>query len=376
MTDPGFSVHIVDTRTGNIVLPELPFLDTPEFTRQLNDGGSIQVRIPLGDASCPPAEKLRQLVAPWRFSLAIAIGPTILAYGPIITHQLDHSNQILSVGAASMWAILGRRIMMATGATLASPLSMDADQDVVIGPLSLHTIAKRIVSGSLARGASYALPIDYPDDIAGIHERNYPIYDMATVEQRLKDLTQVEDGPDIDWDPYFSDSQTVRVRMRIGNPELTQTGLDLLWDDTSSITYINVDSNASQMSTAVFTRGNATERASQIAYAADGSLITVGWPPLEQKDDSHQSVTDFTTLQSHADEWIRFYSSPVEIWQTEVICDMSPVVGTYRPGDHGSLNVQSHPWIPPGLYFQRLIGWQNAGPNRLRLILEAREGAV
>lgn len=374
--DPGFSVHIVETRTGNIVLPELPFLDTPEFTRQLNDGGSIQVRVPLLDASCPAPQKLRQLVAPWRFSLAIAIGQTILAYGPIITHQFDHHNQILSVGAGSMWAILGRRIMIDDTGVLASPLSMATSQDVVLGPQSLHTLAKQIVTTSIARGATYGLPIDFPADIAGIHVRNYPIYDLATVEQRLKDITQVEDGPDIDWDPYFSDSQTVRVRMRIGNPELTQQGLDLLWDDTSSVTYINVDSNANQQSTAVFTRGNATERASQIAYATDPTLIAVGWPPLEQKDDSHQSVTDFATLQSHADEWIRFYSAPVEIWQTEVVCDMSPVVGTYKPGDHGYLNVQAHPWIPPGLYFQRLLGWQNAGPNRLRLILEAREGAV
>lgn len=376
MDDPGFIVYIVDTRTGNIAL-DVPYLDTPEFTRQLNTDGDIRVRIPLGDPSCPTSDRLRQLVVPWRFSLAVAWGSSILAIGPIMTYQFDHANMILSVGAGSIWALLARRLLINDTGVLGTPLSMDPSQDANFGPLSLHSIARGLLSEMFARGATYQLPIDLPASIAGTATRNYPIYDLASVGDRLKDLTQVQGGPDIDWDPYFNvPGQNIRINMRIGNPTLSQVGLDLLWDDNSGLTHTNVDSNGAQLSTGVFTRGNSTERATQAAYSTDTSLVSVGWPPLEYVDSTHQSVVDLTTLQGHADEWIRFYKKPIEVWQVEVQATVSPVIGTYKPGDLASFNMREHPWIPAGSYQQRILGWQNAGPSRLRLILEAREGAV
>src|SRR5258706_11024590 len=104
MTDPGYSVHIVETRTGTIVLNELPILGTPQFIRQINDDGSIQIQIPVGDAGVPPASKLRQLVTAWRDSLAVCIGGTLLPYSPIIPRKFGQPGQVLTGGAGSLWA--------------------------------------------------------------------------------------------------------------------------------------------------------------------------------------------------------------------------------------------------------------------------------
>jgi hypothetical protein len=373
--DPGYSVHIVETVTGKVVCNDLAYLDTPQFLRQLNDDGNIRVTIPIGDASVP--DNIRALTAAWRYSLAICIGSSILAYGPIMTHQFDEDNSNLSLGAGSMWALFSRRWLINPSATISSPLSMDPSQDANYTGLSLWDIVREIVEDSLSRGASYALPIDLPAlGAASTHERNYPIYDLANLTQRLKDLTQVEGGPDVDWDPYFSDSGHVRIRLRIGQPILTQVGLDLRWDHGSSLTYVNVDSNSSHMTTSVLVRGNATERASKVAYATDTTLAGLGWPVLEATDTSHQSVTEIDTLQSYADEWIRFYATPVEVWSAEVVTDVAPLVGTYKPGDMATFNIQNHPWIMPGSYQNRILGWTQAGPNRLNLILEAVEGVI
>lgn len=370
--DPGISVHIVETRTGNIAINELPYVDTPRFLRQLNNDCNITVTVPVGDLGVPAADRLKALVSPWRFSLAVCMGTAILAYGPIMTYQFQQDSMLLTIGAGSIWALLGRKWAVSPTITLASPLSMDAAQDLNYTSLTLASIARGLVADTVGRGSGHELPIDFPASVAGTNLRNYPVYDLANIGQRLKDITQVENGPDIDWDPYFNTSSNIRIGMRIGNPTLTQVGQALIWDSQSSIKHVDVDSNASGMATAVLTRGNATERASQVAWANDTSLVTVGWPVLETVDTSHQSVTDFSTLQGYANEWIRFYKNPVVGWKADIVATASPVVGTYKPGDLATFNMQGHPWIPNGTYSQRILGWSDAGPSSLTLVLESR----
>jgi hypothetical protein len=140
------------------------------------------------------------------------------------------------------------------------------------------------------------------------------------------------------------------------------------------LTFLDVDSNSSNMITDSYGRGNATERASQVAWASDRTLIALGFPVLESVDTSHQSVDIFATLQAYATEAVRFYKRPVETWDGEVITDVSPIVGTYKPGDSALFNTQNHVWIPPGQYQQRILGWSSAGPGRLRLNLQALQG--
>lgn len=376
-----FSVHIVETRTGTVVLNELPVEGEIEFNRQLNDDGRIQIQVPIGDRGTPTADRMRAFVGGWRYSLAVSAGPArpgtpVLAYGPIMAHKFNHASSTLTIGAGSMWALLARRLVIDPAAPITSPLSMEATMDAEYLGMTLWGIARNLVADTLARGTGFELPIDLPDSTSGDHERLYPIYDLATVGQRLKDLTQVEHGPDVDWETRFATNSTVRTTMRVGTPALTQFGTDLIWDDTSSLTYIDADSSAQNMSTSNYSRGNATERASQVAYANDSTLVNAGWPVLESVDTSHQSVVDFDTLQSHANEWVRFYKNPVETWDAETKTNTSPVVGTYKPGDTARFNIQKHPWIPRGVYHQRILGWSNAGSERLKLILEASEGAA
>lgn len=379
MAAPGFFVHVVETRTGNVVLNELPVLGTPEFSRGINDDGTIKIAIPVGDRGVPSVQTLRGLVSPWRFSLAVSYGPAktgspILAYGPIMAHSFSDAGSTLTIGAGSIWALLARRLLIKPAAMLTSPLSMDAVMDANYLGMTLWAIARNLVSDTLSRGTGYELPIDLPATTVGLSDRNYPVYDLASVGQRLKDLTQVDAGPDIDWEPYFTSSSTVRVQMRVGTPALSQVGQELIWDYGTSLTFLDVDSNSSSMITDSYGRGNATERASQVAWASDRTLIALGFPVLESVDTSHQSVDIFATLQAYATEAVRFYKRPVETWDGEVITDVSPIVGTYKPGDSALFNTQTHVWIPPGQYQQRILGWSSAGPGRLRLNLQALQG--
>lgn len=380
---PSFQVHVVETRTGRVVHSDMPVASSPDFSRAINDDSTIQIQIPVGDRGVPASDRLRQLISNWRFSLAVSYGPPVpgspvVSYGPIMSHKWDDSNGVLTVGAGSMWALLARRLLINSAGVLSSPLSMDEAMDANYAAMTLWAIARELVDDTITRGTGYELPIDLPSTSVGISERNYPIYDLATVGQRLKDLTQVESGPDIDWNPYFSASGMLRVTMRVGTPSLFQPGQELIWDDNSSITSLSVDNNASGMMTDVITKGNATERATEPApaWASDRSLVVYGWPVLESIDTSHQSVTEFPTLQSHANESVRFYKTPVETWEAEIAADVAPLLGTYLPGYSAKFNIQNHRWIPKGLYQQRILGWSSSEPQRIKLNLEALQGAA
>lgn len=372
-----FTVHVFETVTGTVRYFDMPYMGTPEFTRALNDDGHIKITIPLDDASTPSKETLRQLVAGWRYSLAVVLGNFIVAAGPIMTWNFNQSQMTLEVGAGSIWALLSRRLLREPSTPIVSPLSMDPSHDVQLTG-SKHDVAAGLVElATSAFGGSYALPLVIPTDTGGASIYNYPIYDLVSPGQRLRDLTQEEDGPDVDFDPFFLTPQSIAYNVRIGDPELRQVGQDLYWDADSSIVDIDVDSDWSTVLTRSFVRGNATERASEVAVQQGGPLPAAGWPELEVVDSTHQSVTVFFTLQSYANENVRYFQLPTETWGMEVDTDASPIAGTYRPGDTARINVHRHPWLAEGEYNHRLLGWSNGqGQNRLRLFLEDTQGSI
>lgn len=378
-----FSATIFELKTGRIVIRDIPVIGTPDFDRQVNQEGSWQITVQVGDISVPATETLRSIFAPWRFGCAVAWNDQYITQaGPITTSQFSDANYQIQVSGGGIWTLLNRRVAINPSYVLApttgsSLLSLDTG-DLNYGPLSLHTIAKRLVSDSCSRSAGFNLPIDYPSDIAGTAERNYPIYDFAPVGQRLKELTQVAGGPDIDFSPYFDPSNPgyIRFQMRIGNPTLTQSGVPLAWDYGTGLRSVSIDSDGAAMVSGSFARGNGTERASLVAYDQDLTLVNNGWPATEIVI-SYSSVTDGDTLQGHATGAKDLYRTPVELWSAIVRADQLPFLGTYLPGMLANFNMQGHAWVPDGSYQQRILGF-SSGPatNEIRLILQAIEGAI
>lgn len=377
-----FSATIFEVKTGKIVIRDIPIIGNPDFDRQINQEGSWKITVLVGDVSVPKTETLRSIFAPWRFGCAIAWNDQYIAQaGPITTSQFNDSNFQIQVSGGGLWTLLNRRVIIdpayPLAPTTASALLSMATGDLNYGPTSLHTIAKKLVSDSCSRSL-FGLPIDFPADISGTSVRNYPIYDLASVGQRLKELTQVENGPDVDFAPYFdlSNPGYIRFQMRIGNPTLTQTGVPLVWDYGTGLRSVSIDSDGSAMVRGIFAKGNGTERASLVAYDQDNTLINNGWPPTELVV-SFSSVTDGATLQGHATGAKNLYRTPVELWSAIVRADQIPVLGTYAPGTMATFNMQGHAWVPDGGYQQRLLGFsQGPATNEVRLVLQAIEGAI
>jgi hypothetical protein len=232
-----------------------------------------------------------------------------------------------------IWDLLTRKRLLVTGDVNGTSIKTSS-ADVVFGPgptspkgtpiplanrnLSLHTIAKRLVEISIAR-TNAALPIVLPADIAGDAEREYPGYDLAYVGERLQQLTQVEDGCEVEFRPEFVDDTHAAVQweMRIGAPAVSGRLGNLtaphLWEYRNALTRVDQVRDGSQQTFSRFERGAGTERDLLIGYSTDSSFAAT-WPLLEDAGSSHSSATEQDTLDSWASGTVATNSRPLTTW--------------------------------------------------------------
>lgn len=394
MTIQTWSVQIFESVTGKVVNNDLPVCEFPQFTRTINTSGTIQVKLQLGDASLGRLTDLRQTLAPWRYCLAVCYGGYVAQAGPIITSQYDDSTLQLTITCGDFWSFLKNRIVwnpsfppsqthgVAGDTSNTSLLPVDTSRDVIYNNLNLPSIAASLVTNATAR-SGFSLPVDIPATTSGTNTRTYPVYDLATIYTRLTDLVGVSGGPDVDFKPYFdlTNPGFIRWSMMIGNPLLNTTNV-FYWDYSSSCRSISVDSDASNMASAVYAKGNATERSSQVAYSVNSTLISAGWPALETVDTTHSSAVDAGTIQSYADGDLGLFAVPVETWTAVVNVDAaSSAFGTYDPGSTGIFTISTgatggHIFIPAGNYIQRILGFQQNDVATVKLVLQANQGSL
>ncbi len=377
----GWTAQFVETRTGWVVNNALPVLDVPNFTRRINTSSSLEATVLVGDSSTPNARKLESLTAEWRYCLAVAYNGYVVAFGPIMGSDYTDSTGQLRIGCGDMWSLLNRRLLInpatpPANTTATALLPMDATRDVVYTGLSKADIAVKLVSDSCSR-SGFDLPIDFPTITGGTEPtRTYPIYDLAGVGERLMDLSKESGGPDIDWqiNPSTTQDGYVRIQMRVGNPNLSQSGTPPIFGYGSSISSIDVTTDGSGLSMGDYVKGNATERASQVAYANSTALLSAGWPALESVDTTHSSVTDANLIQGYAAANIAMDQLVTKVWScTARLGPGAPQLSDYQPGTSVQINVRGHRYIADGLYSQRVLGVQNDGNSvgTVRLILQA-----
>ncbi|ATE56139.1 MULTISPECIES: hypothetical protein [Actinosynnema] len=353
-----WTCYTVDTVTGRII-GTLPYRGTLGWEFGVNLGGQVQVSVPARQLDRGP-RALRTMVEPWRTSLVLAWGRYLVQGGPIMTHRWDDSSGTLLVGAGGMWAVLNRRILKA--ADHDGPITDEA-ADVVLSGLSLHGVAVRLVQLATT-GPWGALPIAFPEPGPGTTTRTYFGYDLATVGERLMQLTQLDHGPDVELHPRWSTRPGhVEWELRIGAPQLgvrqPQQGVRY----GAGLRHLSVDTDASATTHDARTPGQGMERAQPVGRAADMTLPAAGHPLLQSIDRTHTSAVDVATLDGHAAATLALHGHPVETWTGTVRVDgaipggdhAGVGLGSFGAGDQLSIGVHRHAWIPDGQYTRRAI---------------------
>lgn len=268
-----FVVRVFETRTGRVAYV-VPYVGLPTWNRGVNQVGAWRVTIPIAEIG---KDNLEGLINPWRFSWAICQGSKIWQAGPVVSEDYSGGPNTTVVGSGLWQLFTAKRLVLNPARATLAGISQ-ADADVAFGPtdtspvgsvipvanqnLSLHTIAKRLVQ-TVTGAAGGNVPLVYPADIAGTAERTYPGYEMAPLGQRLFELTQVIDGPELEFAPSFTDEtgkQSVQWVMRIGNSRLGNLTFPHAWDFGKAMIDINRSNDGGEFSTRDFERGNGMNR--------------------------------------------------------------------------------------------------------------------
>lgn len=350
-----------DLRTGKITADLLPV--SGSWEAQLNGPGSVACTVLLDNYVDPATGgktlDVRGLTTQWRSFLA-AIDPDtkrVHGAGPVIGRPYDADARTVNVQATGMSAIWFKRV-------LAPPLGGKRITDVTTDyppelGLSKGTIASRLVQQAMQEVGG-DLPIDLPPDSPGDTERHYPGLDAALLGDRLKQLTEVQGGPDIMYLPYLADDTHIRWRMVVGteeDPFVHQSGVQS-FDYTAPLTGasgLQVDENAGTLASRAFEMGGGQTDEVLAGQHYDPYLVDHGWPLLETVT-NRSSVGTLDVLDDYAEERTLLGRKPLETWTLSFRQNERPFLASYGVGDFARLNTTGDLWVPDGRYFTRIVG--------------------
>ncbi|MBB1153528.1 hypothetical protein [Amycolatopsis dendrobii] len=368
-------VLIADTVTGTILSDVTP-RDLPSFSRKVTDKGSWTVNV-MPEDRANSAVDLHACVDAGRYTWIVACDDYICQAGPTFTYQYDENTRNLSVSGAGIQSLFDRRVLR----NPAGPANniVHVNNDLVLNGYTLRGIAREIVAANLAQ-VGYGLPIDVPAAEAGTSTRTYYGYDLATVWDRLNELSKVDKGPELDFRPYITPSgNQIRWELLIGSPKLGNQTSTSVWDYGGALGQIDVDTNgAASPCVKAWVRGSGTERTMLAGYASNDTLISLGYPPTDYVDNDHTSVVLKPTLDAYAIADLAQFSAPSETWKCNVRVDglssrgvlVSPKLGGWSPGDAPIFGVSGHPWIKDGQYRRRILGFSNDTESTVSLELQ------
>src|SRR5690606_29155363 len=211
---------------SGVVLADVP-VAAGSWKQVLGDAGEVSATVPLGDPGVAGLGLLPYL-EPWRCFLAAVEDDTVLEAGPIVGHEYDDTDRTLQVKAMGLRHVFSKRLASRTG------VNNPQRQVLEFSGLSLATIGKRLVQRALdnPRGE---LPVVLPADVSGTAERTYYGHELATVDERLSELSDVQNGPEFAFEPrLLNNGLSIEWVMRAGSPLLTQQGQDWVWDTSAA----------------------------------------------------------------------------------------------------------------------------------------------
>lgn len=369
LSESTYYALVYSTTTGAVVSGPIPDANRtePTWLQQINNPGMYTWQTFVDGKTLTKDQLLTYIQGEWRFGLAICYGngspnDVICQAGPITSSvDLSESPPVVRIGGTGFWSLLSACWQIdptwngSSFATAGNPTALKTYNSSLQGIASLMATDAITANTFTSRGT---LPLDVPAPIAGTATRTFYAYEGITVGQRLSELTQVQNGPDVMFVPYFSAPNTIRHKMVIGNPTITQPGVPLVFTYPGSIRSILRSRDASRLTTfQLEAGGGGLADQALFVFAQDNTLPLVGYPALFASDASHTDVVDRTTLTQWAQGNLGVNGRPAEMWAAVTRMNANPKFGTYTPGVYAQYSVQDHPTIRDGSYSHRMIGF-------------------
>lgn len=249
--------------------------------------------------------------------------------------------------------------------------------DYKFSNLSLRAIATAIVRECIDFKQGGTMPVLYPYyNEAGSHERTYYGYNVAnaSVKTLLDNLSNVENGPDLQFRPYLKNENYIGYTFLGGDPYLTDD------DSIPSLSCYPGGGTLQDISVAwlgptqrVFATGDGQDYAMLCHQSEDMTLCTRTDPyPLVETTASGSS--DWNTedlVKTHGDAIVAAMKDPICQIKGNINANDCPVQpGVLWPGQNVELMLEGYPTLPDDVYSLRLMEMSGNNTADISLIFE------
>jgi hypothetical protein len=343
---------IGDLRTGRRI-QTVPALSGP-WSDVLNDAGDLSCTVSLRDETVQRLG-LKESAKPGKAFLAALDGDLVLQAGPIWTHDYNASTGWLTMSAVGMWSYFDHRRVLPvlagrlptdpTTNTRYTAISADPNDPWPVDTRKSYQGMARALVAQAQTWTGGNVPVILPAEIAGDRERTYRGADLTVVGDALRDLTKLEGGPDIRFQPRLTtDRLGVEWVLQVGTP--TQPLLFSAVEPTftvgspkSPVTDFETMVNGRKVATNVYTSGGRAADEVLMALSGNPALIDQGYPVLEAVDSSRATVTEQATVDAFAEELAMRTSAPTETWSFRHRTSEQPPLAGYAVGDFARVRV-------------------------------------
>ncbi len=364
--------HLVETVTGDVGARLEIATDTGAWTYPLNDTESWSVKV--------KKDQLRKIDPRWwkwyRASVLVSwarrdgsLVPWLL--GPIIDLPQE-TREVATLFCEGVGAILERRVVLPRDYGVPGEYENDMDAlarfHVFRKGRSLGSIAQDIVELSTDYKLGGQLPIRYAsprEHGSEYNQRTYFGYNLANNNtwKRLKELSGVIMGPDIRFQPEFTDDEQTHVRWAMYHGTARQPTIAQDWtmdlDTTSSRSTISTvvsRSDAANLANRAYWTGAGEDEGTLVRMVQDTRPLGQGDPLLEVVGSTSDSDNP-DLLVAHARSALAAGQKPLQ--QLTITVDGSDPrseIGRWRPGDLANVTIGDD-WlsIDPGTHVLKLI---------------------
>lgn len=341
------------------------------WSEAVNDAGDVSCTVSLRNLAVKRLG-LYSSAAVGKAFLAAIDGETILQAGPIWDHDWDRDAGKLTLRAAGMLSYFDHRVVLPV---LAGRLPSDKTTDTRFMPAapadpdypwptdtrsSLQGIVVQLLTQALS-WPSGNVPLTLPSVIAGTSQRAYAGADLAPVGQRIREITQVADGPEVRLTPqWLPDKTGLSWVAEIGTPTQPllysqQRSIFYVGNQKSSITKLRVNINGKNLVSQAYAAGGRSADKSLVSVSSNPALTAAGYPLLEAVDSSRATVQELATLQTYSDEMVRRGLWPMSSWTFTHNSQVRPFQSSFRAGDFAEVRVLDDLYLPKGPYQMRML---------------------
>jgi hypothetical protein len=345
-----WAYHVCDTVSGEIIGEVKP--SSGNWERVMNGIGSgthefvlSSLGIPGNRASFQRAR--RTLTAPNARTLVQSWDGQVTYAGFITYRKMTNKTDKLVIRHSEIREIFKKRFTFGVNG-----YQGEGGGKLIIENNSIDSLVAWLIwQGMQGIGPNWSLPlIPPPRNVAGPHMRVWWDYNFPVVESEMTELQNAYGGPDIEFKPQWSASNTLEWQSRLD---------------------IEMEEDTAKTGNMMYAIGDGQERDMLVTKAK----ADTAQPALERVE-SYSQLKDRSWLQGHADADLETFRNPTEQVTWSIQAGDNPGIRDLVLGQRVRLYFKNHNWFDDGWHDYRLIAFRGDLTETVRLETQPHKEAA